>query len=139
MLVPETPLASASDDEPLAGDREVGDAPDARGVGLAFIFIDDRPDGDSDDQIGPSLPRFVRCAARVAGLGRKVFPEAEIDQGREPGIGLEGDVAPFPPIAAGRPPFGDVLLAAPRDDAVPTLSGGDGYRDFVNKLRLVSP
>jgi len=136
VLVAEASLAAAGDDEPLAGYRQVGDAAQTWSLRLAFIFIDDRPDRDADDEVGAGFSRFIRAAARAPGLGREVLLEAEIDQGREPRIGLERDVAALAAIAAGRAALGDVLLAAPRDNTIPALSGGDGYRDFVNKLRL---
>jgi hypothetical protein len=68
-----------------------------------------------------------------------VLLEPEIDQRRDPRVGLERDIAALAAVAPGRSALGDVLLPSPRDNAVPTLSGGDGYRDFVDKLRLVSP
>jgi hypothetical protein len=68
-----------------------------------------------------------------------VFLEPEIDQCRDPRVGLERDVAALPAVAARRSALGDIFLSSPRDNSVPALSGGDGYRDFVDKLRLVSP
>jgi hypothetical protein len=138
MLIAQTTLAASRDDETLAGDREIGDAPDARCSGLAFILIDDRSDGDADDQIGAGLAGLVGRSARSPGLGREVLLEAEIDQRRKPGVCLEGDVAALAAVPARGAAFRDVLLSPPRDNSVPALSGGDGYRDFINKLRLAS-
>jgi hypothetical protein len=138
MLIAEATLAAPCDDQTLAGNREVGDPPDARCPGLAFILIDDRSDGDADDQIGAGLAGLVGCSAGSAGFGREVLLEAEIDQRRKAGVSLEGDVAALAAVPAGGAALGDVLLSPPRDNSVPALSGGDGYRDFINKLRLAS-
>jgi hypothetical protein len=139
MLIAETTLAAARNDEALPGRREIGDAPDAGRIGLAFILIHDRSDGDADDQIGAGLAGFVGGPARAPGLSLEVLLEAEIDQSRKPGIGFQGDVASLTAVPACGAALGDVFLSPPRDNAVPALSGGDGYRDFINKLRLVSP
>jgi hypothetical protein len=138
MLIAEATLAAARDDEALAGGSEIGDTPDARGPGLAFILIDDRSDRDADDQIVAGLTGLVGGSAPAPGLGREVLFEAEIDQRRKPGVSLEGDVAALAAVPACGAALRDVFLPPPRDNAVPTLSGGDGYRDFVNKLRLAS-
>jgi hypothetical protein len=64
---------------------------------------------------------------------------AEIDERREAGIGLQGDIPALAAVASGRSALGNVFLAAPRDKAVPALAGGDGYLDLVDELRLAGP
>ena len=94
----------------------------------------DRTNGHRDREIRAAASRFLRTSARFAGLRRKVPPEAKLNKRREFGRSLEIDAAAMTTVAAGGAALRNVLLAAPRDDAVTSVSRGDGDLDLVNEL-----
>ena len=73
-----------------------------------------------------------------AGFGCKVAPKAKLDQRREFRVGFEIDVAAVAAVAAGGAALRNVLLAAPRDDAVAAVAGSDRYLGLVDELHATS-
>src|SRR5580698_1230889 len=102
--------------------------------GVAVCSKRDRTNRYRDREIGAAAPGFPRTSARLPGLSRKVPPEAKLNERRELRRRLEKDVAAMTAIAAGGPTLRNVLLTAPRDDAVTSVSRGHGNLNLVDEL-----
>src|SRR6202011_1169457 len=125
VLIALTAAPAFGDAHALVRRAQVGEQPrvPARAFGVDRGARDERADGHADDELLAGRTGFVVLAAAFARFRAELFLEAEVDQRAELGIRDQHDVAAAPAVAAGRPAFGHVLLAPPRDDAVAAVAG----------------
>jgi hypothetical protein len=132
MLVAQAAFAAFGDLRAIAVLCEIGE----KRFGLPFErAIDERADGNGNDEIGTAAAGLVRLTTGLARFRCELPLETKFDQRRKLRRGLKVDAAAAAAVTAGWAAFGDVLLATPRNDAIAAVPGSDGDRRFVDKLQ----
>ena len=120
---------AAGDHHPLAGGDEVRDQ-------VAAALVEDAgPRRHGQLELGPGLAMPPRSAAAAAGTGLEVVLEAEVRQGRLPGVDAQVDRSATAAISAIRPAPRDVRFASERRGTVATVAGPDEDRHTVKEHR----
>ena len=118
MLVSESAFAAFGDDDRLAR-AQVCEL-------LAGVFIhDDGACGYADDAIGSVCSGALFAPAAIAVLGFPIVDASEIDQGIEPFVYGEDDVAAFSAVAAVGSTFGYTFGSFEGYFTVTAVAGGD--------------
>ncbi len=136
MLVALTAAAALGDAQPLVRRAQVGEQPRDALLPSASstVRVTSVPTGTRITSSSPALPDLLFCEPGLAGFGRELLLEPEVDQRAQLGIGDQHDVAAAPAVAAGRAAFGHVLLTPPRHDAVAAVAGRDRDARLVDEL-----
>jgi hypothetical protein len=79
------------------------------------------------------VPVLLLAAPGLAVLGGPVAHAPEVDEGVEPRVGVEEDVAALAAVAPVGPALGDVLAAVEGDAAVPAVAGLNDDGDLVDE------
>ncbi len=124
MLVAEAAPPAPGDDDRLVGGDVVEEF-------TGLVVVDEGPGGHLDGAVLAGVAVLLLAASRLARLGLPVADALEIDEGVEPRVGVEEDIAALAAVASVRAALGDVLAAVEGDAAVPALAGLDDNGDFV--------
>src|SRR5207237_3363153 len=126
--VAEAPAAAPGEHATGAVLVEVGDDLPARGV------LHERPRRHLEEQFLRRMSVLVAAAPRLA-VARPVFAlEAEVEERRQPAVGLEDDVGAIPAVSTRGTAPGNVLLPAEGDRSPAAVTRFDVDLCFVDEL-----
>ncbi len=118
MLVAVAAFTALGDDDAVTGADVVEDF-------LGFFVEDDGARGYSDDQIGGGFSVLLLASALLAVLGTPEADTLEVDEGIEPGVCDEDDIATFAAIAAVGASLGQEWASMEGETAVAAVAGAD--------------